>query len=91
VERGAGAASAGAAGAAAGAGAGAGAGVSCAPAIKAIAMAAAAIVCSTRFVFIIIGVIPPKNLCCKTQNEFSLPVASRARTRFDAGSFLERA
>jgi hypothetical protein len=29
----------------------------------AIPMAAAAIVCSTRFVFIIIGVVPPKKFC----------------------------
>jgi len=49
------------AGAAAGAGAGAGSGAggACAPAIKAIAMAAPAIVSNMRFVFII-GAVPPK-------------------------------
>jgi len=94
-ENGAGAAGASAAGvdgweaAGAGAGVAAGAGVSgvCAPAIKAIAMAAPAIVCSMRFGFLDIGTIPPK-ICCITQNEFSQKALAKCGTLSGAISLL---
>jgi hypothetical protein len=64
---------AGAAGAGVAAGVGAGAGVAgvCAPAIRAIAMAAPAIDCSMRFVFMFIGAVPPKKNLLYDEIEFS--------------------